>query len=96
MLESKNDNKDRNDLDINDNTAGTVGFDPKTGKVFYVDEPKKVKEKKVKKELDEMANLEKELNESTEKIKDLLKEVGIDDIEDLDALKKLAEDEKNL
>lgn len=96
MLESKNDNKDRNDLDINDNTSGTVGFDPKTGKVYYVDEPKKVKENKADKELEEMANLEKELNESTEKIKDLLKGVGIDDIEDLDALKKLAEDEKNL
>ena len=41
MLEAKNDNKDRNDIDIKDNTAGTVGFDPKTGRVFYVDEPQK-------------------------------------------------------
>ena len=34
MLEAKNDNNDRNDIDINDNTSGTVGFDPKTGKVY--------------------------------------------------------------
>lgn len=41
MLEAKNDNKDRNDIDIKDNTSGTVGFDPKTGRVYYINEPKK-------------------------------------------------------
>lgn len=95
MLESRNDNKDRNDIDINDNTSGTVGFDPKTGKVYYVDEPKKSKAKEEEDLKREAMDLESELNESTEAIKALLREVGIDDIEDLDALKKLAEDEKN-
>ena len=95
MLESRNDNKDRNDIDINDNTSGTVGFDPKTGKVYYVDEPKKSKKREEEALKREAMDLESELNESTEAIKALLKEVGIDNIEDLDALKKLAEDEKN-
>ena len=95
MLESINDNKDRNDIDINDNTSGTVGFDPKTGKVYYVDEPKKSKKREEEDLKREAMDLESELNESTEEIKALLKEVGIDNIEDLDALKKLAEDEKN-
>lgn len=95
MLESRNDNKDRNDIDINDNTSGTVGFDPKTGKVYYVDEPKKSKKREEEDLEREAMDLESELNESTEAIKALLKEVGIDNIEDLDALKKLAEDEKN-
>ena len=95
MLESRNDNKDRNDIDINDNTWGTVGLDPKTGKVYYVDEPKKSKKREEEDLKREAMDLESELNESTEAIKALLKEVGIDNIEDLDALKKLAEDEKN-
>ncbi len=96
MLEAKNDNTDRNDIDINDNTSGTVGFDPKTGKVFYVDEPKKQKIE-VEDPIDKEArDLQSELDESTDAIKALLKEAGIDDIEDMDALKKLAEKEKNL
>ncbi|WP_311482160.1 hypothetical protein [uncultured Anaerococcus sp.] len=87
MLEEKNDNKDRNDIDIADNTAGTVGFDPKTGKVYYVDEPKKV----VVNQANKIEDLKARINENTEAIKGLLKEAGIDDITDLDALKKLAE-----
>lgn len=94
MLEAKNDNKDRNDIDINDNTSGTVGFDPKTGKVYYVDEPKKEKPKEVNLD-NEMENLSEKLNESTDAIIDLLKSAGIDDPTDLEAIKKLAEDEKN-
>ena len=93
MLESKNDNKDRNDIDINDNTSGTVGFDPKTGKVYYVDEPKK--EEKVEANLDrEMAEITEKLTKSNDAIINLLKEAGIEDPTDLDAIKKLAEDEK--
>lgn len=96
MLEAKNDNTDRNDLDINDNTSGTVGFDPKTGKVFYVDEPNKKKVEVEDPEEVQLKKLQAELDESTAAIEDLLKEAGIDDITDMDALKKLAEDEKNL
>lgn len=95
MLEAKNDNKDRNDIDINDNTSGTVGFDPKTGKVYYVDEPKKEKASEEESQESEMADLESQLNESTDAIVALLKEAGIDDINDMEALKKLAEKEKN-
>lgn len=40
MLEVKNDNKDRDDIDIVDNTSGTVGFDPKTGRVYIIDDDK--------------------------------------------------------
>lgn len=94
MLEAKNDNKDRNDIDINDNTSGTVGFDPKTGKVYYVDEPKKEKSKEVNLD-NEMENLSEKLNESTDAIINLLKSAGIEDPTDLEAIKKLAEDEKN-
>ena len=94
MLEAKNDNKDRNDIDINDNTSGTVGFDPKTGKVYYVDEPKKEKSKEFNFD-NEMENLSEKLNESTDAIIDLLKSAGIEDPTDLEAIKKLAEDEKN-
>lgn len=94
MLEAKNDNKDRNDIDINDNTSGTVGFDPKTGKVYYVDELKKEKSKQVNFD-NEMENLSEKLNESTDAIIDLLKSAGIDDPTDLEAIKKLVEDEKN-
>lgn len=96
MLETKNDNKDRNDLDLSDNTAGTVGFDPKTGKVFYVDEPKKEKVEVEDPEEVELARLKSQLEESTAAIEDLLKEVGIDDITDMEALKKLVEKEKDL
>ena len=97
MLEAKNDNKDRNDIDINDNTSGTVGFDPKTGKVYYVDEPKKDKVEVEKEESleDEMADLSAKLSESTDAIIDLLKEAGIEDPSDMEALKKLVEAEKN-
>lgn len=94
MLEAKNDNKDRNDIDINDNTSGTVGFDPKTGKVYYVDEPKKVKTPEISTG-NEIENLSEKLNESTDAIIDLLKSAGIEDPTDLEAIKKLAEDEKN-
>ena len=94
MLEAKNDNNDRNDIDINDNTSGTVGFDPKTGKVYYVDEPKKEKPKEVNLD-NEMENLSEKLNESTDAIINLLKSAGIEDPTDLEAIKKLAEDEKN-
>lgn len=96
MLESKNDNTDRNDIDIDDNTSGTVGFDPKTGKVFYVDEPKKEKVQVEDPEEVELGRLKSELEESTAAIEDLLKEVGIDDITDMEALKKLVEKEKDL
>ena len=89
MLEAKNDNKDRNDIDIKDNTAGTVGFDPKTGRVFYVDEPQKAPTPKPSLD-DEMGE---ELNESTDAIMDLLKEAGIENPTDMEALKKLAEAE---
>lgn len=92
MLEAKNDNKDRNDIDIKDNTAGTVGFDPKTGRVFYVDEPQKAPTQKPSLD-DEMGDLAKELNESTDAIMDLLKEAGIENPTDMEALKKLAEAE---
>ncbi len=92
MLEAKNDNKDRNDIDIKDNTAGTVGFDPKTGRVFYVDEPQKAPTPKPSLD-DEMGDLAKELNESTDAIMDLLKEAGIENPTDMEALKKLAEAE---
>ncbi|WP_311376397.1 hypothetical protein [Anaerococcus lactolyticus] len=92
MLEAKNDNKDRNDIDIKDNTAGTVGFDPKTGRVFYVDEPKKAPTPKPSLD-NEMGDLAKELNESTDAIMDLLKEAGIENPTDMEALKKLAEAE---
>lgn len=92
MLEAKNDNKDRNDIDIKDNTAGTVGFDPKTGRVFYVDEPKKPKAPQPSLD-DEMGDLAKELNESTDAIMELLKEAGIENPTDMEALKKLAEAE---
>ncbi len=97
MLEAKNDNKDRNDIDINDNTSGTVGFDPKTGKVYYVDEPKKDKVEVEQEDdiEDEMADLSAKLSESTDAIIDLLKEAGIEDPTDMEALKKLAEAEKN-
>lgn len=97
MLEAKNDNKDRNDIDINDNTSGTVGFDPKTGKVYYVDEPKKAKAEVEQEDdiEDEMADLSAKLSESTDAIIDLLKEAGIEDPTDMEALKKLAEAEKN-
>lgn len=97
MLEAKNDNKDRNDIDINDNTSGTVGFDPKTGKVYYVDEPKKAKAEVEKEDdiEDEMADLSAKLSESTDAIIDLLKEAGIEDPTDMEALKKLVEAEKN-
>lgn len=93
MLESKNDNKDRNDIDIDDNTSGTVGFDPKTGKVFYVDEPKEKEESEEENIEEEAEALKDELNKSTEEIKDLLKSVGIDDPTDIKSLKKLAEAE---
>lgn len=96
MLEAKNDNTDRNDLDINDNTSGTVGFDPKTGKVFYVDEPKKKRVEVEDPEEVQIKNLQAELDESTAAIEDLLKEVGIDDITDMEAIKKLAENENKL
>lgn len=96
MLEAKNDNTDRNDLDINDNTSGTVGFDPKTGKVFYVDEPKKKRVEVEDPEEVQIKNLQSELDESTAAIEDLLKEVGIDDITDMEAIKKLAENENKL
>lgn len=90
MLEAKNDNKDRNDIDIADNTSGTVGFDPKTGKVYYVDEPKKVEENEAD-SLIELENLSNQLSETSDKIMDLLKEAGIEDPTDLEAIKKLAE-----
>ena len=90
MLEAKNDNKDRNDIDIADNTSGTVGFDPKTGKVYYVDEPKKA-EKTEADSLVELENLSKQLSETSDKIMDLLKEAGIEDPTDLEAIKKLAD-----
>lgn len=93
MLESKNDNKDRNDIDINDNTSGTVGFDPKTGKVYYVDEPKKEEEPEANLDM-EMAEITEKLTKSNDAIINLLKEAGIEDPTDLDAIKKLAEDEK--
>ena len=96
MLESKNDNTDRNDIDIDDNTSGTVGFDPKTGKVFYVDEPKKEKVQVEDSEEVELDSLKSQLEESTAAIEDLLKEAGIDDITDMEALKKLVEKEKDL
>lgn len=94
MLEAKNDNKDRNDIDIEDNTAGTVGFDPKTGKVFYVDEPKKAQ---TDEEIDaehELRAIAGELNDTADAIIDLLKEAGIEDPTDLDAIRKLAEEDK--
>lgn len=90
MLEAKNDNKDRNDIDIADNTSGTVGFDPKTGKVYYVDEPKKVEETEAD-SLVELENLSNQLSETSDKIMDLLKEAGIEDPTDLEAIKKLAD-----
>lgn len=93
MLESKNDNKDRNDIDINDNTSGTVGFDPKTGKVYYVDEPKKEEEPEANLDM-EMAEITEKLTKSNDAIINLLKEAGIEAPTDLDAIKKLAEDEK--
>ena len=34
MLEAKNDNKDRNDIDITDNTSGTVGLS-----LIHISEP---------------------------------------------------------
>lgn len=89
MLEAKNDNKDRNDIDITDNTSGTVGFDPKTGKVYYVDEPKK--EESGADSAIELENLSDQLSETSDKIIDLLKEAGIEDPTDLEAIKKLAE-----
>lgn len=89
MLEAKNDNKDRNDIDITDNTSGTVGFDPKTGKVYYVDEPKK--EESGADSAIELENLSDQLSETSDKIMDLLKEAGIEDPTDLEAIKKLAE-----
>ena len=80
MLESKNDNKDRDDIDISENTSGTVGFDPKTGKVFYVDEPKE--KKSPKEDLEDITkDLEKDMAENNKAILDLLKEAGIDDID---------------
>lgn len=91
MLEAKNDNKDRNDIDIADNTAGTVGFDPKTGKVFYVDEPKKAPVSDLRSEEMKIAD---ELTDTTDAIIDLLKEAGIEDPTDLEALRKLAEEDK--
>ena len=91
MLEAKNDNKDRDDIDIKDNTSGTVGFDPKTGRVLYVDEPKK--QKPVEESFDEgIADITQKLSESTDALIGLLKEAGIEDPTDLDAIKKLAED----
>lgn len=80
MLESKNDNKDRDDIDISENTSGTVGFDPKTGKVFYVDEPKKKENPKEFVE-DVGKDLAKDMAENNKAILDLLKEAGIDDID---------------
>ncbi len=91
MLEAKNDNKDRNDIDIADNTAGTVGFDPKTGKVFYVDEPKKAPAGDLRSEEMQIAD---ELTDTTDAIIDLLKEAGIEDPTDLEAIRKLAEEDK--
>lgn len=94
MLEAKNDNKDKNDIDINENTSGTVGFDPKTGRVYYVDDP----EKKVKEEdmptKEELEKLKADLEQNTQEIKDLLKTVGIDDLSDLEALKNLGNEDK--
>ena len=90
MLESKKDNNDRNDIDINDNTSGTVGFDPKTGKVFFVDEPKK-EEAKTQPADGEIPGLTDKLNKNTDAIKDLLKQAGIEDPTDLDAIRKLAD-----
>lgn len=89
MLEAKNDNKDRDDIDIVDNTSGTVGFDPKTGKVYFVDEPKTEKSKAE----EEIDDLTAQLDKASDEIADLLKSVGIDDLTDMEALKKLAENE---
>ena len=94
MLEAKNDNKDRNDIDIADNTAGTVGFDPKTGKVFYVDEPKKAPGFDQLGGGDELSDITDKLSENTDAIIDILKEAGIEDPTDLDAIRKLAEEDK--
>lgn len=94
MLEAKNDNKDRNDIDIEDNTAGTVGFDPKTGKVFYVDEPKKAQASEEIGAEHELRAIAGELNDTADAIIDLLKEAGIEDPTDLDAIRKLAEEDK--
>lgn len=94
MLEAKNDNKDRNDIDIADNTAGTVGFDPKTGKVFYVDEPKKASVNEPISEEEEFKAISEELSQTTDAIIDLLKEAGIEDPTDLEAIRKLAEEDK--
>ena len=94
MLEAKNDNKDRNDIDIADNTAGTVGFDPKTGKVFYVDEPKKAQVNEPISEEEESKAIAEELFQTTDAIIDLLKEAGIEDPTDLEAIRKLAEEDK--
>ncbi|MBP2016521.1 hypothetical protein [Anaerococcus degeneri] len=94
MLEAKNDNKDRNDIDIADNTAGTVGFDPKTGKVFYVDEPKKAPVNEPISGEEESKAIAEELFQTTDAIIDLLKEAGIEDPTDLEAIRKLAEEDK--
>lgn len=94
MLEAKNDNKDRNNIDIADNTAGTVGFDPKTGKVFYVDEPKKAPANEPIGDEEESKAIAEELSETTDAIIDLLKEAGIEDPTDLEAIRKLAEEDK--
>lgn len=94
MLEAKNDNKDRNDIDIADNTAGTVGFDPKTGKVFYVDEPKKAPVNEPISDEEESKAIAEELSQTTDAIIDLLKEAGIEDPTDLEAIRKLAEEDK--
>lgn len=94
MLEAKNDNKDRNDIDIEENTAGTVGFDPKTGKVFYVDEPKKTQVDEEIGAEHELRAIAGELNDTADAIIDLLKEAGIEDPTDLDAIRKLAEEDK--
>ena len=76
------------------NTAGTVGFDPKTGKVFYVDEPKKAPANEPIGDEEESKAIAEELSETTDAIIDLLKEAGIEDPTDLEAIRKLAEEDK--
>lgn len=72
MLEAKNDNHDKNDLDISENTSGSVGFDPKTGKVFYVDEPKKKVEKSNEPSQSEIDQITAELEANTAALQDLI------------------------
>lgn len=79
MLEEKNTNKNSN----------KVGFDPETGRVYYIDAP----EKEVKKEdmptEKELESLKADIDSTTDKINDLLKKAGIEDPTDLEAIKKL-------